>query len=211
MSKRDRRARGKGRQGVTRGERFAMIPLDVLESEAYCRLPDYAKVVLVALASRYTGSNNGDLSLTAAVAKEVGVGQRWKRNAGIKLLSQCGLIEITRQGRLAHGGKLCTLFALTWRDVSPTDKYDQPAKVARKASQDWAHWKAPANWREIISNVRRASKGASRNTFLRVTNPVTPQGGAVSAPTGGAESAPVEPMPRALLVQHDAPRTGVTS
>jgi hypothetical protein len=56
-------------------EPFAQIPLEVLQSEAYRWLPHFAVRVLVALAAKYNGYNNGGLELTVRDAAVFGINE----------------------------------------------------------------------------------------------------------------------------------------
>ena len=189
---RDRRSRAAGRQGTRSGERYAQIPEEILQSEAYGALPDYARVCIVAIASRFTGHNNGDLSLSEAEAKSRGVSPKWKLRASVKLLEACGLIAVTRRGRLSAGGKLCSLYGLTWRELSASEKYDQPIFLPRKASNDWAKWSKPDDWNDFVRDTAHAAKGKSvRKKAKKI--PVTPQSGTNRTPQSGTESIPVAP------------------
>jgi hypothetical protein len=89
-----------------------MIPVEVLESASYRVMPDYAVRVLIALASEYRGSNNGDLSLPIARAKDQDIKTQWKLSAGIALLEQAGLIERMRVSAICGGNGVAGLFAL---------------------------------------------------------------------------------------------------
>jgi hypothetical protein len=132
---------------------------------AYAAVPDYAKMVLFALACRFHGHNNGDLSLVPADAATLGVRQRWKLYAGLSLLRQADLIQCTRQGRLQSGTKLCSLYALTWRgiNVAPNDVlYDGGVSVCPLATNAWAKWKQPDGWAEIERSARRANHGQAK-------------------------------------------------
>lgn len=134
-------------------------------SPAYAGLPDFAKVVLFALAGRYGGHNNGDLSLTIKDAKTLGVMQPWKLYAGLNLLKRVDLIQSTRQGRLQSGTKLCNLFALTWRGIDkPPDKvtYDGGVSVSPLPSNRWVKWERPDDWKKAIREVSQANHGKKK-------------------------------------------------
>lgn len=179
--------------GKMTGERYAQIPEMVLQSSAYRALPDYAKVVLVAVASRYSGRNNGNLSLTDADASSRGVNPRWRLRAGLRLLIATGLIEVTRQGRLERGGKLCSLYALTWRDTDGSEKYDQPCLATREGSYAWAKWQKPDDWDEFVRATAQRAKGTRNSVCPFRKNAVTPHSGADRAPRNGAEGPRVAP------------------
>lgn len=149
------------KQRFARGEYFAAIPQEVIESDAYRALPPYAVAVLVALASEYRGNNNGNVSLTASRARELGISSAWKLTASFKLLRATGLVEITRHGKYQHGRGIAALFALTWRPLNPTDKAYPPILVERPASDAWAKWRKPSDWRRQEQEIRRRAKGST--------------------------------------------------
>ncbi len=156
------RAKSTGRLGTKRGERYALIPEEVFTSAAYGAQPDFAKVVLVAMAARYHGRNNGNLSLIQTDARTLGVEQAWKLYGGLNLLKQCELIQCTRQGRLERGTKLCNLFALTWRGIDPAPDgvwYDAGISPCPLPNHAWAKWEKPENWAAIVRKVKRANQG----------------------------------------------------
>jgi hypothetical protein len=161
----DRRARTTGRLGVKRGDRYALIPEEVMSSVSYGAQPDYAKCVLFALACRCNGHNNGDLSLPFSEARQLGIAHQWKLFAGLQLLRKAGLILCTRQGQLQRGTKLCSLYALTWRGIDaapPGVAYDAGLGPCPIASNAWAKWDKPAQWLETIREVTRANHGRSK-------------------------------------------------
>lgn len=160
----DRRRRAMGRQG-TRGEGVihAQIPVEVLESEAYRAMPDYAVRVLIALASEYRGANNGDLSLPLARARRQGIRTQWKVSVGIALLEQVGLIERMRIGHISRGKGVSALFALGWRETDPSPKYDRALRCRQPAPNRWAAWTKPADWKEIEKRYKHKAQGKDPN------------------------------------------------
>lgn len=132
-----------------------------MNSIAYNCQPDYAKVVLIALAARYQGHNNGDLSLPFSEARQLGVGQQWKLYAGLQLLRGAGLIEVTRQGMIMRGRKLCSLFAVAWKfiDKAPEGIEYDAGIASRPASNAWAQWEKPKDWLQIVKDAARRHHG----------------------------------------------------
>jgi hypothetical protein len=182
MAHRDRRARATGRLGTKRGERYALIPEEVMQSQAYRAQPDWSKPVVFALACRYHGNNNGDLSLTLSEARKLGVAHQWKLYAGLKLLREAGLIEMTRQGLVYQGKKLCSLYAVSWRGIDkPPDGVSYDAGIVWSPLPDngWARWEMPAKWRQLVKDVARANHGQKKK-------PLSPTVGANRSPTVGA-------------------------
>jgi hypothetical protein len=148
------------KNGRVRSEqRFVMIPEEVLQSESYYAVPDYAVRVLIALAAQFRGWNNGNLSLTFSTAREFGISTEWKLRAGLVLLETVGLIERMRVGHIMNGKGVCNLFALGFRQVDPSDKYDRPLKVAVPARMEWCKWARPDDWKAEVDRVRRSAQG----------------------------------------------------
>lgn len=140
----DKRQRQKGRRS---SGTFAAIPHAVLDSQAFLSLTTAAVKLLLDLIRQFDGKNNGNLAITYSQMQHRG----WKSTSTLSRakdqLLQHGLIEKTRQGGLAQGRKICSLFAITWL---PVDRIEDrkgrhildipPAKVA---SGKWKKNNAP--------------------------------------------------------------------
>lgn len=148
-----------------------MIPCEVLESGAYRVLPDYAVRVLVALASEYRGTNNGNLSLTAKRARALGVPAAWQVTAGLDLLRQVGLVRRTREGKFKHGRGVAALYALEWLPTDPTPQAYPPIIARSNAPNSWARWIKPADWTGLKRAIRRRCKGTRAPGSERTTIP----------------------------------------
>lgn len=143
-----------------RGEHYAQLTVDVMESPAYVSLPHYARSVLLLLASKYRGNNNGDLSLTKRDAIKSRI-RNWEWASGLELLQMVGLIAKTRQGKVLEGDGVCTLYRLTWRDLDPRDKYDNPTVMQQPPTHEWALWKCPDDWQAVLRKSRYKAQGKS--------------------------------------------------
>lgn len=188
-----RRRDRKGLQ-VARGERYALIPREVLESIPYCSLTDWARTVLVALLAQFNGFNNGMLALPFSQAKLLGVSHQWKLYAGLRLLVATDLIACTRQGRLEAGTKLPSLYAMTWRGIDePKDglTYDAGRGACPLPSNAWARWAKPQDWRDYCRKVARENHGRGKN-------PVSTTRGYGRSTTRGARP-PKTAQPRMVL------------
>lgn len=136
MAKKRSMARAKGRQGPRDGERYALMPVEVLQSEACRTLPAAQLRVLVALAAQFTGYNNGRLTLPLSAARAFGIGSNDTLNRGLHELMDRGLIQLTKQGGLPPFG--CSTYALCWRQL------DDPGghHLMRKPTSDgWKTWR----------------------------------------------------------------------
>ena len=136
-----------------------------MNSIAYAAVPDAAKVALFALAARFNGHNNGNLSLTFAEAKKLGVAYQWKLYAGLQLLKMTELVLCTRQGLVARGTKICSLYALTWREIheAPSNVYyDAGITSGPFPRHAWSKWEKPPDWRETVRRVMSVNHGRSK-------------------------------------------------
>ena len=159
---RSRRERATGR--FAPGEHFAMIPVDVMLSEAWAALPDYAVRVALALAAQYRGTNNGNLSLTQVLARELGIRALWKIPVGLQLLMRTGLILRTREGKVGHGRGICALYALGWKPINMTPNAYPSIDRQLPAPNDWLRWKRSPDWYEFEKRVRRRARGRRNNS-----------------------------------------------
>ena len=89
------RQNGKRRE---RGERFAKLPLGLLEDPSCATLPLSAFKVLTVLAAGYSGGNNGTLACTESWARKFGITGTDTVRLALKELERRGLIEVTRRG-----------------------------------------------------------------------------------------------------------------
>lgn len=157
------------------GQHYAMIPLEVIECEAYACLPDYATRVLAVLAAQYRGGNNGDLSLPAPYAKARGI-RGPKLYAGLDLLQRVGLVTKTRQG--GKKPMRCSLYALEWRKVDESTKFDAGHGGTLAPRNIWAQWVTPSDWEATKKAVLNKQRGGPSRSKAR----------AVTAPRPAAES-----------------------
>jgi len=178
MRPRRRRDRATGR--IESGRHYALLYDDVLQSEAYRGQPHFARSVFAGIAAQYRSGNNGDLDFPASKAARYGISHK-ELVAAVPLLEHVGLIIKTRQGQLAGGKKLCTLYALTCWPIDPSEKYDQPVSLQRPASNAWARWTRPADWARIVRDAKRRAAGRKFQT---------PHGGNGSLPHVGNGSEP---------------------
>ena len=63
----------------------------------------------------------------------------------LKQLRHTGLLQLTRQGGLANGGKIPNLYAFTWLPIPENRKLE--IRTPAKASNAWATFKTKSNTR----------------------------------------------------------------
>jgi len=101
------------------GERFAAIPLEVLEHEACTTLNPTAFKVLVVIAAGYSGRNNGTMACTQVWGEKFGIRGTDTARLALRELVQRGLLEVTRPGIKMRSTP--TLYALTWQPINSRD------------------------------------------------------------------------------------------
>lgn len=119
-------------------ERFAMIPLHVMESPDWHSLRFSSRCVLTAIAGQFNGYNNGNLTMTNGDGQRLGIGRHQTRNSGLRELQDAGLIVKTHQGGLRPFG--ATRWALPWHPLQYRHRkqLDQPVPARTWIRQDWA-------------------------------------------------------------------------
>jgi hypothetical protein len=183
-----RRHRMKGR--YESGKTFAYVPTEVIESDAYRSLPDWAKAGLWAIAAKYHGHSNGDLSLTWPEARLLGVSNEKKLRAGLRLIERTELLVVTRPGGNVRGGeKEPTLYALSWWAIDESPKYEVPLGAKLMAPNGWARWQRPPDWAaQIKAEFRRAKYGSKAHSMRgEQAAPTEGSGKAVHAATRGEQ------------------------
>lgn len=155
--------RGRATGRLEQGRHFGFVYDDILRSSAWTSLPHFARSVCLAIAAQYRGSNNGDLDLTVRKAAEYGISHK-ELAAALPLLEVTGLVHRTRQGRLACGAKVCSLYELTFRPLDPSDKYDQPVSVQQPTKNTWAKWEKPNNWSIQVKQAKQRAAGRKFQT-----------------------------------------------
>lgn len=152
------------------GERYALLPLEVLTSDACRLLPAFALRILVAMAAQYSGWNNGDLALTWSMARAYGINSKVQLNSGIDLLLERGLIQKTRQGGKKPFGPC--LYALTWRGIDELrPKIDSgPTTFPSNAWVQWKESEETQRKRLKKSQQKKRAASAQRNSAQRPNN-----------------------------------------
>jgi hypothetical protein len=138
------------------GQHFAQIPVEVMTSDAFRTLPNFAKVLVFAVAAQYRGNNNGDLAMTRATAHLFGVDSQGQLVRSLAMLLDRGLIEKTRQGGKKPLGP--TLYAVSWQPIDDLrGKIDSGATTS--PTNAWARWSSgpPRDQSTINHRVRRGT------------------------------------------------------
>ncbi len=157
---RRRTAGARGRRAYATGERFAAVPVEVLESDAFAALSGVGVRTLLAIAAQYRGANNGRLTLPLTAAQSLGIRSKDSLHRGLSELRDVGLIETTEQGGLPPHG--CSRYALTFRGIDPAEG---SALVASPPSHRWTKYTGGRQRRQPPGrgNPREPSGGTGEN------------------------------------------------
>lgn len=98
---------------------FLGIPQSVIDSTEFKSLKSTPIKLLIFIAEKYKGSNNGDLSASYDELRRLGFGQPATISNALKILQKKNFLFKTRQG----GKNKCNLFAITWVPI------DKPRRV----------------------------------------------------------------------------------
>lgn len=148
-----------------------MLPLRVMIHDAFKTMPIGYQRVLWLLAAQYDGSNNGNLALTRKQARHFGLNNERHRSQGLRELERRGLIEKTRQGGIASGSKLPTLWALTWHSIQWAD--GRKLDTVRLPPNTWANWPGKIHDTHPASSTTRtgSAENGSHDTHPASSDP----------------------------------------
>lgn len=110
----------------------------IYDSLAWRALSNADKLVYLAMRRRLLSTNNGNIAATLAQMKEAGIKSSSTLATALRRLEQVGLIEKTRQGGIASGGKSCSLYRFTDEATFDLPKL---GVSARPATNEWRQFK----------------------------------------------------------------------
>lgn len=124
----------------------------ILDSPAW-RVLTHADVrVYLALRRKLGRTNNGDINATLAEMRHSGISSSSTLAAALHRLEALGFIEKTRQGGIAHGGKLCSLYRFT---DEPTLDIAKANVKAAPATNEWERFSTMADARAAVRLFKR--------------------------------------------------------
>lgn len=132
---------------------------ELLDSVAWRSLGYASQSLFVVLRRKLMGTNNGNISATLSDLKHHG----WRSSAtlakALKELQVLGFIAVTRQGGIALGQRVCTLYRFTDVDV-----YEHPklgiAPIA--ATNDWKKYANLADAKAAFAAMEQNNSGLQK-------------------------------------------------
>lgn len=133
----------------------------IVDSPAWRTLSHADVRVYLAMRRKLLGSNNGDINATLAEMKHAGISSSSTLATALHRLEALGLIEKTRQGGIAAGGKLCSLYRFT---DQPTYDIARAGVRAGKATHDWQRFKTLGEAAAAVNVFKRKNTSKVRTS-----------------------------------------------
>lgn len=140
---------------------------DLQDSNAWRALSFSSQCLWLAMRRQLGKSNNGNIDATVKTLAH----HQFKSSATIakclRELQVAGFIQKTRQGGIASGGKICSLYRFTDEAVIRVKASD--VAVSEKPTNEWQQWKTI---REVKAAIDSAHENARRPTTSASTGHV---------------------------------------
>lgn len=147
---------GKPKPEMNRGGHVRLY-WDMIDSMAWRALSWVEKGLYVAMRRKLKGTNNGNIEATLATLKHAGITSPATLSKSLKSLQAVGLIAKTRQGGIAYGSKVCSLYRFT---DEPTFEHPKLGIKALRATNEWQKLKTLA---EARAAIKAAQAGLSES------------------------------------------------
>lgn len=128
----------------------------LIDSLAWRALSYSSQSVYIAMRRRLQSTNNGNISAALGDMKHYGITTSATLAKALRELQTVGLIAVTRQGGIAYGRQVCSLYRFTDEAV-----YELP-KVGVKACQATDDWKRFEKLAEVKGAIKKAHADAKR-------------------------------------------------
>ncbi|MFY7863880.1 hypothetical protein [Roseateles sp.] len=133
---------------------------DMIDSVAWRALSWVAKGLYISMRRKLKATNNGNIEATISTLTHYGITSPATLSKGLKALQAVGLIAKTRQGGIAYGSKVCSLYRFT---DEPTFEHPKLGVKAYKATNDWKRFKTLGEARAAIKAAHARPGGMDEN------------------------------------------------
>ena len=169
----------------------------MLDSPAWRALTHADVRVYLAMRRKLGRTNNGDINATLTEMRHAGISSSSTLAAALHRLETLGFIEKTRQGGIASGGKLCSLYRFT--DETTFDIPKAGVK-AGSASNDWQRFTSVREAKQAVQIFTRKNTSKVRPSNRKAS--LIELEGAISASTiEQGDVPPIRPSKFALEAQ----------
>lgn len=151
------------RQAVPKDPRGGHVRLywELLDCPAWRALSHADIRVYLAMRRKLGKTNNGDINATLTEMRHAGITSSSTLSMALQRLETLGFIVKTRQGGIANGGKLCSLFRFTDEvtyDIAKAGVKSSPA------SHEWRAFETIAKARGAIQRPKKTKLRPSKRT-----------------------------------------------
>lgn len=129
---------------------------EIVDSVAWRALSWADRGLYIAMRRKLLNLNNGNIEASLGTLKHAGVTSSASLAKGLRALMTVGLIDKTRQGGIAYGTKVCSLYRFTDEAV-----FEQ-ARQGIKAMPATNEWRAFGKIVEVRAALRLAHESAKR-------------------------------------------------
>lgn len=133
----------------------------MMDSPAWRALSLADRGLYVELRRSLTSFNNGNISAAMSTMRAVGVRSPTTLAKGLRVLQAVGLIARTREGGIALGQKVCTLFRFT---DEPCFNVPKLGIAAMAASNDWKQFSTIESAKLAIKAAEAPTTASSKTT-----------------------------------------------
>lgn len=134
---------------------------EIVDSNAWRALSHADIRIYLALRRKLKGLNNGNINATLKELKHAGITSSSTLSIALQRLEILGFIAKTRQGGIAQGGKLCSLFRFT--DVE-TFEFPKLCIKAMKATNEWKKFKTLDEANSVVKDFSKKNKTKIRSS-----------------------------------------------
>lgn len=128
---------------------------ELVDSVAWRALSWADRGLYIAMRRKLLGTNNGNIEATLATLRHAGVTSSASLSKGLRALMTAGFIDKVRQGGVAYGQKVCSLYRFTDEPVFDLPKLSIKAMPATK---DWERFTKVAEVRAALAAAHAAAK-----------------------------------------------------
>lgn len=134
---------------------------EMMDSVAWQSLSLAERGLYLAIRRQLKGSNNGNIEATLGTLKHAGIKSSATLAKGLRALIVTGFIAKTRQGGVAYGQRMCSLYRFTDEAVFDFPKL---SIQAQKATNDWAKFEKLAAVRAALRDAHALAKRAPKES-----------------------------------------------
>ena len=132
---------------------------EMMDSVAWQGLSLAERGLYLAIRRQLKGTNNGNIEATLGTLKHAGIKSSATLAKGLRALIVTGFIAKTRQGGVAYGQRVCSLYRFT--DVE-TWEFPKLGIKASRATRDWTKFDKVAAVRAALRTAHAESKIAPK-------------------------------------------------